>query len=304
MRIVILGAGALGVYFGVRWIELGSDVTFLVREKRAAQIRENGLKINSTQGDYEIKNPQVATEPSEIESADLVLVSVKGYHLDGTLAHLKALTNKGAYVLPVLNGIEHISVLQEELGKEKVIGGLSFIFASLNDKGHVEQSGDMHHLIFGPLESSQQGICRRLEEFSRDAGFISKYSDNISLELWKKYMFITALSGVTTAANLPIGAIREHAETFHIAKMILREMQSLAAAYGAEIPDQEVESAIQNVHALDPEATSSMHKDRRKGLRLEVDHLQGGAVRLAENTGLEVPYIRAVLGLIKPFERE
>ncbi|TFJ91388.1 ketopantoate reductase family protein [Lentibacillus salicampi] len=303
MHIVILGAGALGVYFGGRWIESGVDVTFLVREKRAAQIKEKGLKINSSHGDYEIQNPHVITDPSEIESADLVLFSVKGFHLAGAMEQLRALAAKGASILPVLNGIEHIKILQEQLGKEFVIGGLSYIFAELNDQGHVEQAGDMHELYFGPLEPSQEKICSGLADISQSAEFNGKKSPDITRELWKKYMFITALSGVTTAANLPIGPVREHPETFHIAEMILREMQTLAKEYGADITDADVDSAIKNVHALDPEATSSMHKDRRKGLRLEVDHLQGGAVRLAEDVNVDVPYIRAVLGMIKPFER-
>jgi len=303
LHIVVIGAGALGVYFGGRWIEAGVDVTFLVREKRAAQIKENGLKINSTHGDYEIKKPHVVTDSGEIESADLVLVSVKGFHLEGTLDQLKTLTEKDAYVLPVLNGIEHIKILQEKLGKEYVLGGLSYIFATLNDKGHVEQAGDMHHLVFGELDPSQQTISSKLAEVSQNAGFIAGHSSEITHELWKKYMFISALSGVTTAVNLPIGSVREHPETLHIGDMILREMQSLANAYGADITDADVDAALQNVHALDPEATSSMHKDRRKGLHLEVDHLQGGAVRLAEEVNLDVPYIRAVLGMIKPFEQ-
>jgi len=302
MRIVVLGAGALGVYFGGRWIEAGADVTFMVREKRAAQIKEKGLKIESTHGDYEIKDPHVITSPSEIESADLVLFSVKGFHLEGALDNLIALASKGAYILPVLNGIEHIKILQERIGKEYVIGGLSYIFATLNDKGHVEQAGDMHHLYFGPLESSQQKVCKKLAVISENAGFISKNSTEMMQELWKKYMFITALSGVTTAVNLPIGTIREHPETLHVAEMMLREIQELAKKYGAVITDTDVDAAMKNAQSLDPEATSSMHKDRRKGLHLEVDHLQGGAVRLAESVNLDVPYTRAVLGMIKPFE--
>src|SRR5699024_3518933 len=283
MRIVVLGAGALGVYFGGRWIEAGADVTFMVREKRAAKIKEKGLKIESTHRDYEIKAPHVITAPSEIESADLVLFSVEGFHLEGALDNLIALASKGAYILPVLNGIEHIKILQERIGKEYVIGGLSYMFATLNDKGHVEQAGDMHHLYVGPLESSQQKVCKKLAVISENAGFISKNSTEMMQELWKKYMFITALSGVTTAVNLPIGTIREHPETLHVAEMMLREIQELAKKYGAVITDTDVDAAMKNAQSLDPEATSSMHKDRRKGLHLEVDHLQGGAVRLAES---------------------
>src|SRR5699024_546717 len=210
----------------------------------------------------------------------------------GALDNLIALASKGAYIWPVRNGIEHIKILQERIGKEYVIGGLSYIFATLNDKGHVEQAGDMHHLYFGPLESSQQKVCKKLAVISENAGFISKNSTEMMQELWKKYMFITALSGVTTAVNLPIGTIREHPETLHVAEMMLREIQELAKKYGAVITDTDVDAAMKNAQSLDPEATSSMHKDRRKGLHLEVDHLQGGAVRLAESVNLDVPYTR------------
>ncbi|MBY7145032.1 2-dehydropantoate 2-reductase [Virgibacillus sp. NKC19-3] len=302
MRIVVIGAGALGVYFGARWIEAGEDVTFLVREKRAAQIREHGIKINSPYGDYIVENPKIVTDPGEIEAVDLVFVSVKGYHLQGTLEHLEALTAKGAYVLPVLNGMEHIRILQDTLGKASVIGGLSFIFATLNEQGHVVHSGDAHQLIFGPLEDSQKDLCRQIEEIAEPAVMDSRNSMDISWELWRKYMFINALSGVTTATNLTIGPIRENEETFHIVEMLLHEMKLLANRYDARLTDAEVEAAKQNISKLDPDATSSMHKDRRKGLTLEVDHLHAGAVRLAEAVDLDVPYIRAILGVIKPFE--
>ncbi|WP_449354876.1 ketopantoate reductase family protein [Virgibacillus natechei] len=302
MRIVVIGAGALGVYFGARWIEVGADVTFLVRENRAGQIKEHGIKINSPYGDYVVGNPKVITDPEEVEAVDLVLVSVKGYHLQGTIEQLKALTAKGAYVLPVLNGMEHIQILQDALGKESVIGGLSFIFATLNDKGHVEHSGDAHQLIFGPLDASQKDICSKIEEIAEPAVMDSRNSADISRELWKKYMFINALSGVTTAANLAIGPIRDNKETFHVVEMILREMKMLANAYSVRLMEADVEAARQNISKLDPDATSSMHKDRRKGLTLEVDHLHGGAVRLAEAVDLDVPYTRAILGIIKPFE--
>src|SRR5699024_1165284 len=115
MHAVILGAGALGVYFGGRLLQAGHQVTFLVREKRAKQIKENGLEVHSIKGNYVIKNPNVVTNVEDIERIDFVFLSVKGYHLKGTVSSLKALVQKGAYILPVLNGIEHISILENEL---------------------------------------------------------------------------------------------------------------------------------------------------------------------------------------------
>ncbi|WP_188456082.1 ketopantoate reductase family protein [Virgibacillus oceani] len=302
MDVVVVGAGALGAYFGGRFEETGANVTFLVREKRAEQLRENGIKISSNLGEYKNESPNYVTDARKVDHADLVVVSVKGYHLPGTLDSLKVLAEKGAYVLPVLNGIEHISYLQDQLGEDVVLGGLSFIIATLNEKGHVIHSGDFHDLIFGPLTKTQTNICQRIEKLCDKANMNGIYSDSILLELWKKYTFINAFSGITTAANLSIGQIREHDSTFKIAETILQEMKNLAKEYHVDITGEDIESAKSKLLGLDKEATSSMHQDRRKGLTLEVDHLHGGALRLAKAVGLDLPYIETVYGLIKPFE--
>lgn len=302
MHIVVLGAGALGGYFGSRWEQAGADVTFLVRERRAKQLHEQGMKISSTQGDYSISDPQIVTNVHDVENPDLVFVSVKGYHLTGTLENLKILSDKGAFVLPVLNGIEHINVLQDYLGEESVIGGLSFIVATLNDDGHVEHSSDFHKLSFGPLNSKQSDICQELWDLSSKAKVDTTYSDSILQELWKKYLFINAFSGITTAADLPIGPVRDNEDTLKVAEMILNEMQQLANSYNIKITDEDVAGAKSNLQSFEYDATSSMHQDRRKGQTLELDHLHGGALRLAEAKGLKMSFTEAVHGIIKPFE--
>ncbi|MBP1968550.1 2-dehydropantoate 2-reductase [Virgibacillus natechei] len=302
MHIVVFGAGALGTYVGARLEEAGEDVTFLVREGRAQQIQKNGLYIWSAKGDYEIINPRVITDPNDARDVDLVLISVKGYHLPATLDNLKVLTEKGAYVLPVLNGIEHIETLKIHLGSDSVIGGLSFIMATLNDEGHVIHSSDFHDLIIGELEPTQSTICTKFEEISQKANMHATRSDSISLELWNKYMFINALSGITTATNLPIGPIRANKETFYVAEKVLREMKMLANAYGVQVSEADLETAKTKLWRLSKEATSSMHQDRRKDTTLEVEHLHGGAIRLAEKAGIDLPYTQTIYGIIKPFE--
>ncbi|AIF42330.1 ketopantoate reductase family protein [Virgibacillus sp. SK37] len=302
MRLVILGAGALGAYFGSRFQEAGADVTFLVREKRAEQLKEEGLKIHSKQGDYEVNHFKVEIAPENIPSADIVVVGVKGYHLEGTFEQLDVLVKKGAFILPVLNGIEHIDVLQERYGHDRVLGGLAFIIATLDENGHVVHSSNFHDLVFGALDPKQEQVCEQLDDLATKANMDAKNSPAILQELWKKYMFINAFSGITTAVNLPIGPIRDQKPTFHLAKMILHEMKLLANSYGAKITDTDAEKAINNLLHLDKEATSSMHQDRRKGLTLEVEHLHGGALRLAEKQELSLPYIEAIYGTIKPYE--
>lgn len=302
MHIVVLGAGALGAYFGLRFQEAGAKVTFLVRQKRANQLEQYGLAMQSPHGNICTKEIHWETEPSAIQSADVILVSVKGYHLRGALDQLRPLVNKGAYILPVLNGIEHISILQREFGKDNVLGGLAFIIATLNDKGHVVHTGDYHDLIFGALGAKQEKVIANLETLCDKAIVGGKQTNTILYELWKKYMFINAFSGITTATNLPIGVVRKHEETFQIAIHLLEEMKHVAMKYGVEITDQDVAEAIKKMEQFDADATSSMHQDLRKELPLELDHLHGGAIRLAKAKQLELTYMKVIYGIIKPFE--
>ncbi|MCA0971943.1 ketopantoate reductase family protein [Halobacillus litoralis] len=302
MKIVVLGAGALGAYFGARWQQAGHEVINLVRDGRAEQLEKNGLQLHSAMGDYTVDELTIATSPEQIVEPDLVFLAVKGYHLHGTLDWLKALVQKGAKVYPVLNGMEHISILQKELGEEAVMGGLSYIIATLDENGHVVHTSKFHDLVFGPLHPSQQGICEELALACNQANMNSSLSPNILEDMWKKYMFISAFSGITTAVNQPIGVVRSFPQTFRIAERVLEEMKDLAVAHKISLTDEHVAQAFERLRGFDHEMTSSMHQDRRKGLPLESEHLHGGALRLAEEVNLSMPYTETILGMIKPYE--
>lgn len=302
MNIVIIGAGAVGAYYGGRWEEAGQKAQFLVRNNRGRQLKEQGLYIRSTHGDYQFNELNFTEDAAEIENPDLAVLAVKGYHLGGTIPALKTLVDKGAKVLPLLNGIEHISILQQELGEEAVIGGSAYIIATLDDKGHVIHSSGQHDIVFGALHPSQDEICGELEAISREAKINSRLSGHILQELWNKYMFITAFSGVTTASDLPIGKVLSCPPTAELLQKVLAEMQHLARTQGVTLSDEEVSQAFAKYSKFPPEATSSMHQDRRKGLTLEVEHLQGGALRLAKKGRISLPVTQTLYGLIKPYE--
>ncbi|KRF62008.1 2-dehydropantoate 2-reductase [Bacillus sp. Soil768D1] len=302
MNIVIIGAGALGSYFGGRLQQAGQHVQYLVRKKRAQQLKENGLRITSPHGNYDFNELHIIEDVKKIEQVDLVILAVKGQHLQGTIPDLKLLVEKGAKILPLLNGIEHISILQDELSEAAVIGGSAFIIATLNEKGHVIHSNKNHDLIFGPLHPSQTKICDEFEQAVSSAIMGASRTENILIRMWIKYMFITAFSGVTTASNLPIGTIRRFPETNRLLEHVLIEMKKLANAYNVGITEQNVAQALENMAGLPDESTSSMHQDLRKGQTLEVEHLQGGALRLADKAGLKLPVIGTLYALIKPFE--
>lgn len=302
MNIAVVGAGALGVYYGQRLQAAGSDVTYIVREGRARQLNEYELSITSPFGNDACEQFSYTTDVSSIEAPDLVLVGVKGYHLEGALPQIKQLTTKGAYVLPVLNGIEHINRLRSYVGNEAVLGGLAFIIATLDEKGHVHHTSPFHRLVFGSLMKEQDSFCERFASLAKDAQIEAIHSSDVLYDMWKKYMHITAFSGITTATNEPIRVVQENKPTERTVRAVLTEMQQLANAYGIQLGPKEVDDTMNEFLSLDQEATSSMHQDRRKGHHLEVDHLQGGVLRLAEAKGVDMPVIETLYGILAPLE--
>ncbi len=304
LKIAIMGVGALGGYFGGRWQEAGADVSYIVRPKRAEQLEENGLILHSVKGDYEVPHLNIIQtgDTGNMPRADIVFLAVKGYHLEGTLPVLKELTEKGAKVLPVLNGIEHLDILKKELGEEAVIGGLVYIIATLDDKGHVVHTSDIHNLVFGPLHPSQEDVCSQLQQLNEKANLTGVQSEDILTELWNKYMFITAFSGVTAAGNFPIGTVRSHPASMDLIQSVLEEMKQLAHAHGIELTETHIGQAMEKFRTFPDEATSSMHQDRRKGLTIEVEHLLGGALRLGRKKGANMPHVETLYALLKPYE--
>lgn len=302
MEIVILGAGAVGGYLGGRLAEAGIPVSFLVREGRAGQLEKKGLQLKSVHGDYATESVNLYTDAEEILHCDVVIVTVKGYQVEGTVPQLRKLVGKGAKVLPFLNGMEHFRLFEEELGKENVLGGLAFIITTLDENGEIVHTSNQHDFVFGALHPSQKAFCEALEQTLQHANLNVINSNDILVDLWQKYGFITAFSGVTTSSRLPIGRIRQVPETLALFGQTLAEMQMLAAAYEIELGKGFVETTLAKISGLPEEGTSSMHQDFRKGLPIEVEGLHGGALRMAQGKKVSLPIIETLYALLKPFE--
>jgi 2-dehydropantoate 2-reductase len=276
------------------------DVTFLVRPKRAEQLKKTGLVIQSPFGDVTLE-PTLATSADDIPACDVVLLGVKNYHLQGALPDLQKLAAKGAYILPLLNGVEHFDILAEACGRDKVLGGVVQIISTLDAEGRVVHTSPLHDISFGPLQDGQRSVCEELVAASRGANLRLHLSADIRLDIWRKYAFITAFSGVTAASRLTIDQVFDNPATANVYIHALREMAALAAAQGTKLSESFVDSTVEAGRKLPKGATSSMHQDLRKGLPLEVDSLQGAAVRLARRSGVEVPVVETLYGLLLPY---
>ena len=302
LNITVLGAGATGGYFGARLAEIGLNVTFLVRQNRASQLKANGLTVKSLLGDLTIKEPQIALDPKDISHCDLVLLCLKNYQLAASLPQLKELVNKGSKILPLLNGIEHFELLTKEFGGENVIPGSCKINSTLDSDGTILHTNKLHKLIFGEITSSQTDFCLQIQQALTRANLEIFYSQDIWTEVWIKYAFITVFSGVTTAGNLTTDLIFQNQATRLMFGRALDEMKLLAGAYGVSLPDSFVPSNVESLANYPKGSTTSMHQDLMKGLPLEVESLQGAAIRLAARKTFKLPIIETLYSLIKPYE--
>ncbi|BCJ87110.1 ketopantoate reductase family protein [Effusibacillus dendaii] len=301
MKITVVGAGAVGGYFGGRLQQAGADVTYLVREKRAEQLKQTGLVIQSPRGDDQLV-PKIATRTDQIEGCDLIILGVKNYHIPGSIDQMRPLVEKGAYVLPLLNGVEHYDLLEKEFGKGKILGGLCYIISTLDAEGRILHTNLAHEVRFGPLVPEQQAFCEELTVAAKGANMKLVLSEDIQADIWNKYGYITAYSGVTTASRLSIDKVLKCEPTKEVFRQSLVEMWQLARHKGVNLAESFIDISVDQCSKLPEGSTSSMHQDFRKGLPLEVESLQGAAVRLAKQAGIEIPTIKTLYGLIKPYE--
>src|SRR4030088_968539 len=188
MRILVVGAGAIGGYFGGRMLQAGRDVTFLVRPKRAAELADAGLVIKSPNGDVTLKNPPAGQEDKLTEKFDVVLLSCKAFDLDDTIKSFAPAVGPQTSIIPLLNGMLHLNVLDSKFGRERVLGGLCAIAATLNDKREVVQLAPMQSLNFGERDGKMSDRVRAISEAFAGGNFGSVASERIIQEMWGKWV--------------------------------------------------------------------------------------------------------------------
>ncbi|WGV59236.1 2-dehydropantoate 2-reductase [Brevibacillus brevis] len=304
MKVLVLGAGGIGGYFGGRLVESGVDVTFLVRERRYKQLQERGLRIQSVHGDLLLEQPQLIQAGEEAGPFDVVLLSNKAYTLEDSVDAIAPYVGEDTVVIPLLNGIAHMEVLRDRFGRERVLGGLCFIETTLNADGDVVQTSPIHDAVFGEWEGGKSERVERMEQaFSKINGTM-RASTNIQREAWHKYLFIATFSGITTLMNSAVGPIRESALGVELTRQLADEIASVMNALEAPIKPDIVDKQMETFQNQRPQTKSSMLRDMEKGLPVEADHLQGYLLERAEQKGVSTPLLKVVYNNLKVYEQK
>jgi len=302
MRLLVLGAGAVGGYFGARLWEKGADVTFFVREKRRSELEARGLVVKSVHGDIHVQQPQLLSAGESGEPFDVIVLSNKAYHLTESIESITPYVGGETVVLPLMNGIAHMERLQERFGKERVLGGLCYIETTLNEQGDVVQTSPVHEAVYGEWQGGRSARIDELERVFAGSSAPIRASENIQRDMWHKYLFITTLSGMTTLMNAAVGPIRDAQYGVELTRQLADEIFRVMQAMGAPIDEDLVEKQMKVFSAQGYTMKSSMLRDMEKGMPVEADHLQGWLLSKAEELGVETPLLKIVFQNLKVYE--
>jgi 2-dehydropantoate 2-reductase len=280
MRILVVGAGAVGGYFGGRLLQAGRDVTFLVRPRRAAELAKHGLTIRSPVGDFRRASPPIVLQEDLAEPFDLVVLSCKAFDLEGAMASFAKAVGPATAILPLLNGMRHIDRLVERFGAERVLGGQCAISATLGADGAVVHLNDWHALSFGELDGSRSPRIETIASALLDAGFAARLSDEIRQEMWEKWVFIATAAGITCLMRASVGEYAAAGAT-DLALGLLNECASIAAAQGFPLREPALERGRTALTAAGSPLKASMLRDIEGGKPVEGDQILGDLLRRA-----------------------
>jgi 2-dehydropantoate 2-reductase len=300
MKILVMGAGGVGGYFGARLAQTGNDVVFIARGKHLQAIQANGLRVKSGLGDLSLK-AQAMQDPAGAGVVDVVLFCVKLWDTEGAAEQLKPVVGPETIVIPFQNGVESIERLRRILPEKAVMGGSAYIGTRIASPGVIEHTGTMARIRFGALLPAQQPAAERFLAACRAAGFGAELAEDIVSVNWEKFVFLVALSSATAVARAPLGTVRSDPDLRWLFEQAMRETHRLALAKGAKLPADFVEKQLAFAESLPPEMRASLLHDLQAGGKLEAPWLCGAVARMSREAGLDAPVNHAVYAALKPY---
>ncbi len=302
MKILIVGAGSTGGYFGARLMQAGRDVTFLVRPARAAALRETGLQVLSPLGDFSV-TPRLVQAGRIEQPYDVVLVTVKAFGLAGAMADFAPAVGPQTLILPVLNGMKHIDDLQARFGAERVAGGVCRVSTTLDEQGRIVHLSPLHELVYGELDGRNTARIEALHAFMSDAGFDAQLSPRIAQGLWDKWILLATLGGICTLARSNVGEIAATDGGAEFVRAFFAEAVAVASAAGFAPSPGAVDFILGVLTAPGSPLTSSMYRDLVGGERVECDQILGDLRARARRANVATPLVSAAFIQLDAYQR-
>ena len=300
MKIAVVGAGAVGGYFGGRLAAAGVDVTFLARGDQLEALRRDGLYIESPKGNVHVRPIQATNRPRDVGPVDVVLFAVKLYDVDTAASTLAPLIGPATVVITLQNGVDAVDMVARHVGREHVAGGAAYIVAVVDAPGKIRHT-TADSLAFGEQDGSRSPRLVAFETAGRMAGFGATASESIELDLWTKFVRLSTWSGMTTVTRSPVGVIRGDPALMALMMAALEEAVAVGRARGVRFVPTLADETLALVNGFPYESKSSMLEDLERGRRLELPWLSGAVMRLGRESGVPTPIHHFITTVLAPF---
>lgn len=303
MKILVIGAGGVGGYFGAVLSRAGNDVTFLARGRHLTAMETSGLHISSPKGDFTLGHVNAVESLENVGSVDVILLAVKAWQVKDCVKELNRLKANKYMIVPLQNGVDSYDEVSQIVGPERTVGGSCKIISYVDGPGHITHMGVEPEITFGEWDNKPS---ERVKAFARclgDAGIKYDVPANFQVELWKKFMFLSTYAGVGSVTRAPIGRMRAEPETRRLLHDGMQEIIDVAYAFQVELPKNLASVCMHRIDAMQEQATSSMQRDVIEGKPSELEYLSGAVVRLAREANVPAPTHEFLYAALLPAER-
>jgi len=302
MKIVVMGTGGVGGYFGARLSKAGNDVGFIARGAHLKAIKEKGLKVLSELGEININSLIASDNPSDFEIPEIILFCVKTYDMEVSTNLIKPIVGSGTVVIPLLNGISHFEIMKNILGEDKVIGGIASISALIEEPGVIRHNSTMQMLKFAEFDKTITSRIKNFQNTCNKAGINNSIPENIEIDLWQKFILICTLAGANCLTRLPLGLCRKNSATLNLMKEIATEVITIAHAENVPLPSNQLEIIMDQLYKLPDGMKASTLPALENGEKLEISALHGTILKFGEKNNIDTPMNRAVFAALSPHE--
>jgi 2-dehydropantoate 2-reductase len=303
LRILVVGAGSTGGYFGGRLAQAGRDVTFLVRPARADHLRKNGLQIVSPHGDVTL-SPKLVTAGNIEAPFDAILLTVKAYALDAALDDLAPAVGPNTMILPVLNGMKHVDTLIARFGQNAVAGCVCKVATIVDNQGRIVQLNKLQDLAYGEMNGQPSPRTDALDKVMQGAGFDARLSRTIEREMWEKWILLATLGGITCLMRGTIGAVEAAPGGAQFASRFLDEVTAVVTAAGHTPSEAFLTTTKAAVTQKGSPLTSSMYRDLQKGSPVEAEQILGDLLHRGQSLGVDTPLLAAAFTHLSIYQAE
>ena len=300
MRYIMMGAGGIGGFFGAKLAAAGDDVWFVARGKHLIAMKEHGLTVKSTGGNFTIPPEKVTGDPASIGSADVVLFCVKAYDTEVAARQISPILNDNSIVLSLQNGVDNVEKIRQQLNHGLVYAGAAYISVRITAPGEITESGGFQRIVFGPTDGPVTSRANDIHASFQRAGIKCDLQEDINKELWRKFIFIASMGALTALSRLTHGEILSSPRTLSLTFDAMREIQAIAWKLGVDVEPVDETKVLEGLKRFDKDTRSSMYFDLASGKQMEIEALNGTVVRFGEQLGIPTPIHRVIYASLLP----